>query len=427
MKSFAIRLTATVLLLLFSATLLLTNITAFPSGMSKDVDGEVREDGTLIIDVPQNGIAPFDGEFADVNVEDVSVSADAAFLCTFGGQVLYAKRHDARLPMASITKVMTALVVIENTPDILKKVKVSPLAVGIEGSSVYLKAGDMVTISNLLYALMLSSANDAAVALAIAVSGSVDDFVKLMNKKASELGMTSTAFNNPHGLSSEGHYTTARDYGVLMAHAIDDPSFREISGTLRKNISINGVEHSLYNHNRLLYSCEGVFSGKTGYTIASGRTLVTAAERNGVTLICVTLNASDDWNDHKRLFSVGFSRTTATEFNAAELSFEMPIAGGSDGNNSVSVIPERNVKLISVGDTEYSLRYRYPVFVYAPVLKGDRIGYITVNADGVGSYSVALIAAEEVASENSSNGILWRLSVMWRALTKKEEDSLHNE
>lgn len=376
----------------------------------------------VTVDSPPEGFDPFDGSSACIDEREISVSADAAFLCTAGGQVLYAKQQDIRLPMASITKIMTALVVIENALELKKTVKVSPNAVGIEGSSIYLCANDIATVSDLLYALLLASANDAAVALAIDTAGSVDGFVSMMNSKAQSLGMYDTAFTNPHGLFDKAHYTTARDYAVLMSHAMTVPAFKEISGTVSKIISINGVPRSIHNHNRLLSSCEGVISGKTGYTIASGRTLVTAATRNGVTLICVTLNAPDDWNDHKKMYAEGFARTRVTVFKAEDHSFELPVVGAEASGGTVSVVPESDVRIVTLREYGYRLRYSYPIFVYAPVLSGERVGFLYISGEDGFNHSVALVTKNEVRAFNTQNGVLWRLNAMWRALINKEKE-----
>ena len=427
-RPFIKRIVAIILLMIGSTVLLPIGINAFSSNQITDADGAVHGEDTFVIDIPRNGIAPYDGSNACIEESEVSVSANAAFLCTAGGQVLFSKRQDEKLPMASITKVMTALVVIENVRDLQKTVKVSPLAVGIEGSSVYLKTGDAVTVLDLLYALMLSSANDAAVALAVDTAGSVEAFVSLMNRKATTLGMSSTAFVNPHGLRAEGHYTTAREYGRLMANAIKNSVFKDISGTLRKNIYVNGVVRSLYNHNRLLYSCDGVFCGKTGYTVSSGRTLVTVAERNGATLICVTLNAPDDWNDHKKLYDIGFSRVSVTDFKTEDLSFKLPIVGSDIGYENVTVSSERNIRVVLIGDkTEFELKYCYPIFAYAPISKGERIGYIKIVVDSGWEHTVSLVSLENIPAQNETKGVLWRLNAMWKSLTNKEKENLHNE
>lgn len=417
-KRSLLRAVAVGVLLFFSFGILIFGITPLLSDASRQVDG--ADGSTVVIDRPVDGILPFDGSNACIAEGEISVSANAAFLCTAGGQVLYAKQPLSRLPMASITKIMTALVVIEQVSDLQRTIKVSPLAVGVEGSSAYLRANDTVTVSDLLYALLLASANDAAIALAVDVAGSVDGFVSMMNRKAHDLGLVDTSFANPHGLSDSSHYTTARDYAMLMSYAISVPAFREISGATHKNILVNGVSGSIYNHNRLLSSCEGVFSGKTGYTVASGRTLVTAAERNGATLVCVTLNAPDDWNDHRKLYTAGFSKAVITEFKSDDHLFEIPAVGG-EGSATVSVKPEKDMRIITTDEASFHVRYSYPVFVYAPISRGERVGYLRLSGNGI-EYSVALISVSDVAVQEHQYGALWRLNTMWRALINKEKE-----
>lgn len=418
---FALRFISIFVLLLFSSLLIFTQVGSFPTKVIKQAVNEADGDGIVTVDTCSGGAVPFDSE-PYIAESELSVSANAAFLCTAGGQVLYAKREDAMLPMASITKVMTAMVVIESVKDLDRTVKVSRSAVGIEGSSMYLKEGDTVSVKGLLYALMLSSANDAAVALAIETAGSTDSFVSLMNEKAQTLGMISTSFTDPHGLGGKDHYTTARDYALLMSYAVSDPVFKEISGTFSVNVSVNGIERSLYNHNRLLRSYKGMVCGKTGYTSASGRTLVTAAERNGAILICVTLNAPDDWNDHKKLYDIGFAKTVVNEYTPRELAFELPVTGGSEEKGTVTVAPSHGIRLISLGETEHSLSYRYPVFAYAPVARGERVGYIYLNVADSVVCNIPLVSEEGVESNYAPNGIFDRLKSFWRSLVKKDKD-----
>ena len=210
------------------------------------------------------------------------------------------------MPMASTTKIMTAIVALENC-DVSETVKVSPDAVGVEGSSVYLSAGEELTLGDLLYALLLSSANDAAEAIAIHVSGSVEGFVGLMNDTAREIGLHDTSFENPHGLHAEKHYTTALDLAILTAYALRNEQFSEIVSTYKYNIkSMDGTVRYLVNHNKLLKSYDGCIGVKTGFTKKGGRCLVSAARRDGLTLITVTLSAPDDWNDHRAMLDYGF-------------------------------------------------------------------------------------------------------------------------
>lgn len=239
---------------------------------------------------------------------EVRVSAKAAALYDPTDQTfLYLKNGHERLPMASTTKIMTAIVAIENC-ELDKIVTVDERAVGIEGSSVYLKVGEEISVESLLYALMLRSANDAAAAIAYDISGSIEAFSSLMNEKAASLGLANTSFENPHGLDSKNHYTSAHDLAIISAYAISNPIFREICSSKKKIIDSSSESRLLINHNKLLNLYEGCIGIKTGYTKKSGRSLASASDKYGHTLICVTIDAPDDWNDHKLLFDYGFMR-----------------------------------------------------------------------------------------------------------------------
>ena len=242
---------------------------------------------------------------------EVRVSAKACALynpqnCEF----LYTKNENARLSMASTTKIMTAIVAIESV-DLSKMVTVDDRAIGIEGSSIYLKSGEEISVHALLYALLLRSANDAAAALAYDISGSIEAFSSLMNDKCTELGLSDTHFENPHGLDAQNHYTSAHDLAIISAYAISNPTFKEICSTRKIKIDSSLESRILINHNKLLSLYDGCIGIKTGYTKKSGRSLASAAEKDGNTLICVTINAPDDWNDHKKLFDFGFSQIYA--------------------------------------------------------------------------------------------------------------------
>ncbi len=218
------------------------------------------------------------------------------------GAVLHSHNADKRSLIASTTKIMTALVVLEHC-DVEREFCVPIEATGIEGSSMYLKPNEVLTIRQLLYGLMLQSGNDAAVALALACSGSVESFVALMNQQAQKLRLANTHFENPNGLDGETHYSTATDLAKLTSYALKNPEFAKIVST--KNIRIG--ERCLTNHNRLLWSVDGAIGVKTGYTKAAGRILVSAAKRNGRTLVAVTICDGNDWKDHAALYDYGFS------------------------------------------------------------------------------------------------------------------------
>ena len=232
--------------------------------------------------------------------EAVEVSAAAAVLMDAdSGRLLYDKNGEKRMLIASTTKLMTALVALEQG-GLQQEITVTGGHMA-EGSSMYLRPGEKLTLETLLYGLLLSSGNDAALAVTECMGGAVP-FVARMNEKAAELGMENTHFANPNGLDDEAHYSTAEDMAKLAAAAMDDPVLRRVAST--KTARIGG--RTLTNHNKLLSRVEGCVGLKTGYTRAAGRTLVSCAERDGVRLVAVTLQDGDDWNDHASLYEQGF-------------------------------------------------------------------------------------------------------------------------
>ncbi len=236
-------------------------------------------------------------------VSAAEISATSAILMDAdSGQVLYEKNADRKMLIASTTKIMTALVVLERC-DLSETVTVRPEHMA-EGSSMYLKPGEELTVETLLYGLLLCSGNDAALALADHCGGSVERFVGWMNGKAAELGMTGTSFANPNGLDDDGHFSTARDMAVLAAYAADDPTFVRICSTVTATVG----GRTMNNHNRLLKTLNGCVGMKTGYTKAAGRTLVTCAQRDGHRLVAVTFQDGNDWADHAALYDEGFQR-----------------------------------------------------------------------------------------------------------------------
>lgn len=339
------------------------------------------------------------------------ISAKSAVLVEAqSGTLAFGKNHNARLPMASTTKIMTAIVVLENS-ELDKIIKITPEMTGVEGSSIYLKAGEELTVEELLYALMLESANDAAVALAITVGKTVDGFAEMMNEKAIELGLADTHFTNPHGLDNEEHYTTAHDLALISAYAMKNPSFKNIVSTYKKAIPLNNEAHGriLVNHNRLLRSYDGAIGIKTGFTKKCGRCLVSAATRDGVTLICVTLNAPNDWQDHKNLLDYGFSKYESislaspdsynVELNAIGGEKNTFIAGNDDCFN---VTLERNNHNISVVLEANHL-------ISAPVQKGDLVAQIVFYNNGEYLGSLPLYARETVKKLNYKKSFFERL------------------
>ena len=204
---------------------------------------------------------------------------------------LYAKNENQKMPMASTTKIMTAITAIENCDDLDEEFEVSPKAVGVPGTSLYLRKGDVYSTRELLYALMLISGNDASVAIAEHVAGSTSEFVTLMNELAKKTGATSSHFANTHGLDADGHYTTAYDLALITSYALENDTFREIVSTKNTKITNgDGTNRYLKNKNKLLFTLDGCIGVKTGYTDDAGRCLVSAIERDGMRLVCVVLN-----------------------------------------------------------------------------------------------------------------------------------------
>ena len=356
-------------------------------------------------EIPAEEAAPVQTVPVDMTAD--AVSAESAVLTDLHGTVLFEKNADVRMPMASTTKIMTALTALElcGEDGLDRTVKIPKEAVGVEGSSVYLYEGEALTVRELLYAMLMESANDAAAAVAIASSGSIAAFADAMNEKAAALGLENTHFVNPHGLDDKAHYTTAKDLAELTAAALGNPAFAEIVSTYKKEIPLRETEgvRLLVNHNRLLKTCEGCIGVKTGYTMTAGRCLVSAAERNGSTLICVTLSAPDDWNDHAALYDWGFSRfETVTLSEPGEQYAVLPVVGGeTDASDGVASVPVGNgeglTAVVLRGKAEITKTVELPRFLYAPVEKGTRIGRVVYYDHGRYLGEVPLYACGDVA------------------------------
>lgn len=300
------------------------------------------------------------------------------------GRVISEKNADQRSLIASTTKIMTALLICERC-NVLDRMTIPKEAVGIEGSSMYLKEGEVLTLQELLYGLMLSSGNDAAVALAIYGGGTVEGFAELMNDKARVLGLQNTHFENPNGLDSPNHYSTARDLAVLAAYAMRNPVFA--STVSAKTVKIGN--RFLRNHNKLLWLVDGADGVKTGYTKAAGRILVSSATRENRRLIAVTINDPNDWNDHSALLQDGFTRYNVQRVvSAGDRLGRAEVVGGT--GNSVSLhAAEPFVYAISEQENP-QIVFPGSGFVYAPVIRGGDAGvaYVLIEGKVVGKIPV---------------------------------------
>ena len=331
------------------------------------------------------------------------LSAHSAILLdAMSGRVLYEKRADDKHLIASTTKIMTGLLICEQCSP-ASPVKIPKSAVGVEGSSLYLQEGEILSVKELLYGLLLRSGNDAAVALALYCDGSVEAFADRMNEKAEDLGLYSTHFANPHGLDSEENYSTARDLATLAAYAMENELFREICATKTMTMG-NRV---LQNHNKLLWNYEGAVGVKTGFTKAAGRILVSAAEKNGRRLIAVTLQAPNDWKDHAKLLDYGFTQfESRSVVDGGEIIRQIPVLSGKA--ESVSIVAEESVSCpVKEGET-LILRYHVPRFVYAPVEKHTLAGYIEVLVDGDFVFKIPLTYEKTVEQSHKNKFSLFR-------------------
>ncbi len=330
------------------------------------------------------------------------VSAESAIVMDAGGTVLGEKNADCRCLIASTTKIMTGLLVCERcNPDAV--VTVPPEAVGIEGSSLYLKAGEQLRVEELLYGMMLHSGNDAAVALAIYTAGSVEAFVHSMNERAQQLGLRQTHFANPNGLDSEENYSTARDLAKLSAAALENERFRKVVSTKTASFETR----SFSNHNKLLWQYPGAIGVKTGYTKAAGRILVSAAERNGRCLIAVTIAAPDDWNDHKRLLDEGFSHyEERTILKAGERIGSVPVLDGTE--EKVGLTVQEDVRGWLLPQEQAELFIDAPQFVYAPV-QAEKAGTVRITAGKMLLAQIPVYYAKTVEQIPEKPGLWERL------------------
>lgn len=395
-----IRFSAIVLLLAAIVLLLSAPLPSYAADTSGTLNSSVSNNPALTV---------------DVNSGAVSVSAYSAVLIDARDcNILYAKNAAERLPMASTTKIMTAIIAIEYG-DLNATVEIPSAAVGVEGSSIYLYTGEKLTLLDLLYALLLESANDAAAAIALTIAGSEEEFSHLMNDKAAELGLSDTRFQNPHGLDAEGHFTTAIDLARLSAYALKNETFAKIVSTRKTTIPLNGTEgfRLLINHNKMLRSYEGAIGVKTGYTRHSGRCLVSAAERDGLTLIAVTLNASNDWNDHRKMLDYGFSSYVSISLlGVGKYDLMMPLTGGFNEWVKCTNAEEVRVTLPKIHGV-ISCTVECPRFIIAPVKSGEAVGKIIYTCDGRTVGESELVTTSAAESKDSRRGFWYWLKSLF--------------
>lgn len=317
------------------------------------------------------------------NAPGVSARA-AALFCVNSGEFLFEKNAGEKLPMASTTKIMTSLLALEAAAAQNQTVTVTK-EMYAEGSSMYLKAGDKLKLSDLAVGMMMVSGNDAANAAALTVGKTQEKFADLMNARARQIGMKDTHFVTPSGLDDPEHYSTAHDMALLLDCANQNDTFAKISS--QKSMKVSFIEpedqaNTYANHNRLLSLYEYCTGGKTGFTKDSGRCLVTSAEKDGVKLIAVTLHAPDDWNDHINLYNYGFDQLTRVSFDDTAYHIKLPLAGSDKDQISVSAYTTADVVVKNEMKDKIKRQVSLPPFVYAPVEAGQVLGKVIYTLDG---------------------------------------------
>ena len=318
--------------------------------------------------------------------ESVSVSAYAAVLYEpVSGTVLFEKNSREVLPVASTTKIMTALLAFESEHR-GDSVTITPEMISVEGSSMGLRAGEMLALGDIARGMMMASGNDGANAIALYLSDSTEAFSEKMNARAAELHMMQTHFVTPSGLDAEGHGSTAYDMALLAAEAMQNEEFAAAVGQTTLSVPFISPEKTVRyeNHNRLLKlypDCTGI---KTGFTKKAGRCLVSSAERDGARLICVTLNAPDDWNDHMNLYDYGFAQLV-----------ERTVVGGE--KECISLTLQTQESAVLPKDVTVTAGCILPQFVYAPVEKGDVIGCVRYSVNGKVLKETPLVSSEDCA------------------------------
>lgn len=307
--------------------------------------------------------------------QGISVSAKACILIEAKtGRVIFSKNANTKLSVASTTKIMTTLLCLESG-GLDEQFVVDSEAIKIEGSTMGLTEGDIVTKRALCYGMLLPSGNDAANSTAIKIGGTYENFARLMNERAKEIGMTRTCFVTPSGLEAAGSGSSAADMALLTREALRNPEFREICSQKSAKLSFGNppYERWLTNTNKLLGMYSGVIGVKTGFTDEAGRCLISACERNGVTLICVTLNASNDWQDHINLYNNGFSLVNPKVIGQTD-SLNIDVVGSEMDNISVGTEDTITIGMIGDENDKITTKAILPPFVYAPITIGDEVG-----------------------------------------------------
>ncbi len=325
------------------------------------------------------------------------ISAKSAILIEAQtGQVIWEKSSNEKLPMASTTKIMTTLLTLESG-NLDEEFVVDSDAITVEGSSMGLSYGDIVTKYALCCGMLLPSGNDAANASAVKLAGSIENFADMMNHRAAQIGMKNTSFVTPSGLHDDNHYSTAYDMAMLTRQAMRNDDFRQICRKSSASLNFGNPPYArtIYNTNKLLEKYEYCIGVKTGFTDEAGRCLVSAAEKNGVELICVTLNDPNDWEDHIRLYEYGFSHISSVEIPQSAIFVD--VVGGTDVVCPLCLSQKLNIAAFEGDVSNIVCTVRIPPFVYAPVNTGDTLGCAEYSCNGKVIAEIPLIADKNIS------------------------------
>lgn len=343
---------------------------------------------------------------------DLSISAQAYVLyCADNGKIISSKNENKKMKPASTTKLMTSLLALEEASSLNKKVKFTDDMIA-EGSSMYLKIGDVVTLKDLAAGMMMASGNDAANAAALSISGSFEKFAEKMNQRAEQIGMKNTHFVTPSGLDDDNHYSTAIDMAILMSYALENEEFAKL--TSQKSATVEFLEPqskvtTYSNHNRLLSLYEYCIGGKTGYTMSAGRCLVSAAKKDGLTLVCVTFNDRNDWNDHIALYNYGFDEYSMYSSDDSDFFADIPCVGGE--KDMVSVTGEKPVSIVVEASEIDSVKRQVYIdsFLYAPICRGEEVGKIRYLKDGKLIDENSIVAVDNINALKENKNIFIKI------------------
>ncbi|HQA64739.1 MAG TPA: D-alanyl-D-alanine carboxypeptidase family protein [Bacillota bacterium] len=347
-------------------------------------------------------IAALSGFFAVQALQETSARA-AVVMDVNSNRILYSKNMDEKMAMASTTKIMTTLVAIESGR-LDEKVTISKRASYMEGSSIYLREGEVHTVNDLLYAIMLRSGNDAATAVAEHIGGSAEGFAEMMNKKAREIGANNTRFANPHGLDAEGHYTTARDLALITSYALKNPLFSTIVSSKKKVMEgppSENWDRVMINKNKMLWQFDGGDGVKTGFTKKAGRCLVSSATREGMRLVCVVLNCGPMWDESSALLEYAFKNYVKKRIVDKDSIFKVvEVRNGKE--RFVGVKPAEDFDLVLRTDRVENIKLEAKDLkaAQAPLKKGGHAGRLEIYIDNNLLKTINLEYSEGVESSS---------------------------